>query len=123
MKWFLGALLLLLAALALESGLLAFAMYVLLGLMLISRWLARGWMTGLSASRAVAHRRPKKTDETGEEEEEPDIPSARTRSSAPTTIQGEIGERVAVRVTLKNDSWLPVPWVLLEDMIPEKALD
>ena len=40
MKWFLGVILLLLAALLLESGLLASARYVLLGLLLLSRVLA-----------------------------------------------------------------------------------
>ena len=44
MKWFLGAILLLLAALVLQSGLLAYAMYVLLAVMLVSRVLAAiGW--------------------------------------------------------------------------------
>ena len=54
MKWFLGLLLLLFAALVLESGLLAFATYTLLGLMLISRVLARNWIENLRARRTVA---------------------------------------------------------------------
>ena len=53
MKWFLGVLLTLLAALVLESGLLAYAMYVLLALLLVSRWLARNWIEHLSAERTV----------------------------------------------------------------------
>ena len=51
MKWFLGILLILLAALLLESGLLAYAMYVLLALLVGSRSLARSWAAGLEAQR------------------------------------------------------------------------
>src|SRR5438874_1567547 len=92
MKWFAGALFLLLAALMLESGLLAYAMYVLLGLLLISRLLTRSWINGLSANRTC------------------------DRETA------EIGEEVNVDVVVRNDGMLPVPWVLLEDMLPAKAL-
>jgi uncharacterized protein (DUF58 family) len=92
MKWFLGALLLLLAALLLESGLLAYAMYVLLALLVVSRLLARSWIGNLSASR-----------ECGQTEADP-------------------GETVSVKVTVDNESALPVPWVILEDMLPAKAL-
>ena len=41
MKWFGGVLLILVLALILQAGLLAYAMYVLLGLMVVSRFLAR----------------------------------------------------------------------------------
>ena len=49
MKWFLGVMLMLLLALVLESGLMAYAMYVLLGLMVVSRFLARSWTENLTA--------------------------------------------------------------------------
>ena len=49
--WFIAALLLLLAALAFGLGLPAYAMYVLLGVMLVSRWLARHWIQNLSRVR------------------------------------------------------------------------
>jgi uncharacterized repeat protein (TIGR01451 family) len=92
MKWFLGALLLLLAALALESGLLAYAMYVLLGLLLLTRLLARSWITSLTASRECDR------------------------------VEAEPGDTVSVKVEVKNRGLLPVPWVILEDMLPAKAL-
>ncbi len=41
MRWFAGAILLLLVALVLQLGLLAYAMYVLLGVMAVSRLLTR----------------------------------------------------------------------------------
>ena len=50
MRWVLGAVVLLLVALVLESGLLAYSMYVLLALLLLSRALARNWIGNLSAA-------------------------------------------------------------------------
>ena len=92
MKWFFGALLLLAVALVLESGLLAYAMYVLLGLLLGSRYLARNWIGRLEARRQA------------------------TRRTA------EIGDTITVTVYVRNGGWLPVPWVLLEDLLPRRAL-
>jgi uncharacterized repeat protein (TIGR01451 family) len=92
MKWFFGTLLLLAAALLLESGLLAYAMYVLLVLLVVSRLLALAWVGGLSASRAC------------------------DRETA------EVGDSVAVTVTVQNRGLVPVPWLLLEDLLPAKAL-
>jgi uncharacterized repeat protein (TIGR01451 family) len=92
MKWYIGVALLLLAALILQSGLLAYAMYVLLGVLVVTRVLARRWINQLRA----------------------------TRKCGQTTA--EIGERVAVTVTVRNDGALPVPWVLLEDLLPKSAL-
>jgi uncharacterized repeat protein (TIGR01451 family) len=92
MKWFIGALLLLLAALILESGLLAYAMYVLLALLVLSRFLAHSWIGHLTANRHCKQ----------------------------TTA--EVGETVGVEVNVANTGGLPVPWVLLEDVLPAKAL-
>jgi uncharacterized repeat protein (TIGR01451 family) len=93
MKWFIAALLILLAALLLESGLLAYAMYVLLALMLLSRFLARSWIGGMAAARTVGR------------------------------LTAEVGDRVEVSVTVRNEGRLPAPWVLLEDQLPRRALD
>jgi uncharacterized protein (DUF58 family) len=92
MKWFLGASLLLLAALVLESGLLAYAMYVLLGLLVISRLLARAWIGHVTAERACDR------------------------------FTSEVGEVVEVNITIHNTGLLPVPWVLMEDVLPGKAM-
>jgi uncharacterized protein (DUF58 family) len=113
MKWFLGVALILLAALLLESGLLAYAMYVLLGLLVISRWLARNWIGGLSATRVcrmVNADTLKMLDAPGGE-------------GRPIGFVADIGDRVAVRLTVRNAGRLPVPWVLLEDLLPRQALD
>jgi uncharacterized protein (DUF58 family) len=92
MKWLLSVLVLLLAALVLESGLLAYAMYVLLGILITSRFLARSWLKNLTAERTC------------------------DQSAL------EIGRSVSVELTIRNHGWLPVVWVLLEDLVPKRAL-
>ena len=45
------------------------------------------------------------------------------RSDKRAELTAEIGDRVKVRVTVTNAGRLPVPWVLLEDVLPRDALD
>jgi uncharacterized protein (DUF58 family) len=104
--WFLAAAVILLAALALESGLLAYSMYVLLGLLILTRLFARRWTAALSAERSVK--------KAGADDQEADSADG---------LAMEIGERVVVRVTVRNEGALPVPWVLIEDHVPGRALD
>jgi uncharacterized protein (DUF58 family) len=92
MKWYIGAGLILLAALLLDSGLLAYSMYVLLGVLVVSRLLARSWIGNVKA----------------------------TRECEVTTA--EVGDLVPVRVVVRNEGKLPVPWVLLEDLLTRQAL-
>jgi uncharacterized protein (DUF58 family) len=93
MRWYVGVILVLLAALILQSGLLAYAMYVLLGVMIVSRLLARTALDRVTAERSCKR------------------------------AMAEIGDRVKVGVTVRNGGWLPVPWVLLEDLLPRRSLD
>jgi uncharacterized protein (DUF58 family) len=93
MKWYFAAALLLLAALLLESSLLAYATYVLLGVLLASRLLAWTWLDNITVVRQC--------DET----------------------VVEVGAKVDVAVTLHNRGPFPVPWVLVEDMLPQTALE
>jgi uncharacterized protein (DUF58 family) len=111
MRWYVAVILILLAALLLDAGLLAYAMYVLLALLLLTRFLARSWINNLSAARTCSH--PKADDGRESEEEE------RERHN----LTAEIGDRVKVRVRVRNNGRLPVPWVLLEDVLPKDALD
>jgi uncharacterized repeat protein (TIGR01451 family) len=92
MNWLVGAILLLLLALILDFGLLAYAMYVLLGVLLVSRYLTRAWAEGLSAEREC------------------------------NSLTANVGETVAVVVSVTNSGRFPVPWVLLEDLLPRQAL-
>src|SRR5881227_1349656 len=93
MKWFIAVLLILLIALLLDSGLLAYAMYVLLALLVVSRFLARSWMNGLSALR---------------------------KCDRDTAV---VGDKANVTLFIRNTGRLLVPWLLLEDLLPRYALD
>lgn len=79
MKWFAGASLLLLIALVFNLGLLAYAMYALLAVMLTSRFLARTWAQSLSAAREC------------------------------NRLTANVGDMVAVLITVQNRSGLPIP--------------
>ncbi len=92
MKWFLGATLLLALALVLRLGLLAYAMYALLGVMLLSRFLARTWAEHLTARREC------------------------------NKLSAQVGESVAVMVTIENRGAWPIAWLLVEDLLPRHAL-
>ncbi len=92
MKWFLGASVLLVIALVFNLGLLAYAMYALLGVMLVSRFVARTWSENLHATREC------------------------------NRLTAYIGESVAVVIKLENRGALPIAWVLAEDLLPRHAL-
>jgi len=92
MKWFLGATLLLVVALVFNLGLLAYAMYALLGVMLVSRFLARTWSENLTATREC------------------------------NRLVANVGESVAVVIHIENRGALPVAWVLSEDLLPRSAV-
>ncbi len=92
MRWLVGAAMLLVVAMALDLGLLAYAMYALIGVIVLSRKLADVWSRELTATREMSR------------------------------DQVKIGESVAVVTVLENTSWLPVPWLLLEDLLPRRAL-
>ncbi len=92
MKWFAGALLVLLVAIVLDLGLLAYSMYALLAVMIVSRFLARTWAENVVATREC------------------------------NKLTAGIGETVAVVVTVKNQGAIPVAWAFLEDLLPRHAL-
>jgi Protein of unknown function DUF58 len=83
----------LVAALVLQAGLLAFAMYVLIGVLLLSRSLAKKWVGSLEAVRECAATEPV-----------------------------EVGATVEVKVRLVNTGRTRVAWVLVEDLFPEHYL-
>lgn len=92
MRWYLFAVLILIVALVFQLGLLAYAMYVLLGVMVVSRFVARHWIENLSAVREC------------------------------NCETAEIGEKAAVAVTVRNRGRLPVAWTLVEDSLPRQAV-
>ena len=92
MKWLVPTVLILLVALVFNLGLLAYAMYALLGAMFVSRVMTREWVEHLEGDRSC------------------------NRDAC------NVGESVAVIVSVKNEGRLPVAWVLMEDLLPRHAL-
>ncbi len=92
MRWLVVTVVFLLVALALNLGLLAYAMYAMLGIIVLSRTLADRWSAHLTATRATNRDHVK------------------------------IGDSVAVVTVIENGTWLPIPWLLLEDLLPRRAL-
>jgi uncharacterized protein (DUF58 family) len=92
MRWLIGAVALLVVAVVLKLGLFAYAMYALVGVILLSRLLVNGWSGNLAATREMSRERIK------------------------------IGDSTAVVIVLENRSWLPIPWLLVEDLLPRRAL-
>jgi uncharacterized protein (DUF58 family) len=92
MKWVLGTLVLLTFGLVFKLGLLVYAMYTLLGVLLVSRYLTWTWTGHLSASRQCDQ----------------------------DAVQ--IGESATMTVTVLNSGRLRVPWLLLDDSLPLEAL-
>ncbi|MBA61132.1 MAG: DUF58 domain-containing protein [Planctomycetaceae bacterium] len=91
MKWLIGALLILGFSFAIGSDLLAYAMYSLLTLIAVSRWLSKNWAAQLSATRQCSQ------------------------------LKAEINDHVGIELELTNRGKLPVPWILLEDILSKKA--
>jgi uncharacterized protein (DUF58 family) len=92
MKWIAGTIALLALGLVFHLGLLIYAMYVLLGALLLSHVFTRLWTSGIEARRFGA-------DEAL-----------------------EIGGSIEVKVAVRNTGHLAIPWLLLEDSLPRKAL-
>jgi uncharacterized protein (DUF58 family) len=92
MRWLIGAVALLVVAIALDLGLFAYAMYALLGVIVASRLLVNGWSGNLVATREMNRDRVK------------------------------IGDKTAVVIVLANRNRLPIPWLLVEDLLPRSAL-
>ena len=92
MKWTLGTLALLVLGLVFQLNLLVYAMYVLLGVLLLSRFFTRTWTEKLTATRQCA----------GE--------------------VFEIGESTEVTVTVENGGSITIPWLIMEDSLPYAAM-
>ncbi|WP_406698255.1 DUF58 domain-containing protein [Singulisphaera sp. Ch08] len=84
--------LVLVVAVVFDLGLLACAMLALSGLMLVSRFLARTWITNLDVTREC------------------------------NRTELEIGQSIAFVATLRNRGRLPIAWVLIEEMLPRAAI-
>jgi uncharacterized protein (DUF58 family) len=92
MNWLVGAVLILILSLIFDLGLLSYAMYALLGLLLVSRYLTHTWADSLTAHREC------------------------------NRLTADVGDTVAVVVNIENQGSLPIPWCLVEDLLPRRAL-
>ena len=92
MKWLIAAILLLFVALALNLMLLVYAMYAMIGIILVSQWVTSRWAQAMNAERTC------------------DIEMA------------EIGDVVPVMVKLEHAGRFPIAWLLVEDMLEQKSL-
>jgi uncharacterized protein (DUF58 family) len=90
LKWVAGASLLLLLAHATRSGFVVYSLYAVLLVMLASRLIIEICLRGLDFERELSQ------------------------------IEITIGDRVDVILTVRNKGFLPIPWVLVEDLLPEK---
>jgi uncharacterized protein (DUF58 family) len=86
------AVLILLIAFLFDLALLAYAMYALLAVLLVSRYLTGAWVKGLRAERECSR------------------------------LTADVGDTVAVVIEVENTSKLPILWCLLEDLLPRQAL-
>lgn len=91
MKWLIGALILLVLAYVFDMGLLIYAIYAVLAVLLLSRWLTLQWANNLKGTRRCL----------------------RTKVS--------VGDFVTVNVTVTNTGWIPIAWCLVEDLMPPAA--
>ena len=92
MKWILGTVALLVVGLIFKLSLLVYAMYVLLGVLGLSRFFSRTWTEQLKAGRSCG----------GE--------------------VFEIGESAEVTVEVENTGRLTVPWLIIEESVPREAM-
>lgn len=91
MKWISGTIILLVLGLLLKLTLLVYAMYVLGGILLLSRFFTQAWTDKVTASRTCS------------------------------LETAEIGETARIEVELKNTGRLSVPWLLVEDALPRET--
>jgi uncharacterized protein (DUF58 family) len=92
MKWIVGTLILLLIGFVLQLSLLVYSMYVLGGILFVTRTLSAIWIKGLQCSRQIHQ------------------------------TEAEIGDIVKISVKLKNIHPFNIPWVLFEEEGPKDDL-
>ncbi len=92
MKWIFATIGLLVLGLVLKLSLLIYAMYVLLGILLLSRFFTRIWTEQIEAQRFC-----------------------------PEDVV-EMGTNAECKVAVRNGGRMPVPWLILEDSLPRDAL-
>lgn len=92
LKWAAGIVVLLVLALVFRLGLLLYAAYALIAVIVISRYLSRVWSESMTARRECSQ------------------------------LTARIGDRISVLITMKNQGKWPIAWMLCEDVLPAQSL-
>ncbi len=87
MKWIVAAILILIVAMALNLALLVYAMYAIIAILFISKWVTSKWTLSVEAERVC------------------------------NVETAKIGDWVPVEIKLKHIGRFPITWVLVEDML------
>jgi len=90
LKWLVGAAALLVLAYATRSGFVVYSLYAVILVMLLSRLIAEICLRGFECEREVSR------------------------------LELTIGEQVEVMLRVRNKGILPIPWALVEDLVPDK---
>lgn len=93
MRWILGTVSILIIGILFQLGFLVYSTYVLLGILLISRWLTHQWAAGITAYRS------------------------------PNPPRAELGETLDFAFSIENRGQLSVSWLLFEDSLPHQAME
>lgn len=91
-KWLVAAFLFVIIALLLNLNLLAYAVFAVVALIMVSKGLTRRWATQVSASRHCKQ------------------------------LNANVGDTVIVEMTVSNDGRMTIPWMLIEDLLPKSAI-
>ena len=92
MRMIAGLAILLVVGLLLNASMVVYAAYVLVLAFWLSKFLARQWLDNLKATRTMSN------------------------------TQAEIGQKVSIQINLQNRGKWPIPWLLVEDPLPNAAL-
>lgn len=91
-KWLVAAFLFVIIALLLNLNLLAYAVFAVIGLIMVSKSLTRRWATHVSATRQCKQ------------------------------LSANVGDTIIVELAVTNDGGMTIPWMLVEDLLPKSAI-
>lgn len=91
-KWIAAAVLILVIALLLNLNLLAYAIFAIVALITMSKWITRRWATDVTATRNCKQ------------------------------LTANVGESVMVELMVTNQGRMTVTWMLIEDLLPPSAI-
>ncbi len=92
MIWIVAAIIIWLVAFVFNLGVLVYAMYAVLGLLLITRWLTARWTESPVAKRTCSQ------------------------------LDAEVGSEVVVQIKIVNRGRFAIGWALIEDLLPPNAI-